>query len=93
MPALITTTAKWTVTAGQSAALHRAGAMWRRYHVRAQFMTVPEEFPGKARGEKLYPLRTGVVTYIHPQRRYVTVAIMVDGKEIKESFRLEEVLA
>lgn len=31
--------------------------------VRAQFMTVPEEFPGKARGEKLYPLRTGVVTY------------------------------
>lgn len=34
-----------------------------------------------------------VVTYIHPQRRYVTVAIMVDGKEIKESFRLEEVLA
>lgn len=38
-------------------------------------------------------LRTGVVTYIHPQRRYVTVAIMVDGKEIKESFRPEEVLA
>ena len=36
---------------------------------------------------------TGVVTYIHPQRRYVTVAIMVDGKEIKESFRPEEVLA
>ncbi len=34
-----------------------------------------------------------VVTYIHPQRRYVTVAIMVDGKEIKESFRPEEVLA
>ena len=32
--------------------------------VRAQFMTVPEEFPGKARGEKLYPLRAGVVTYI-----------------------------
>lgn len=61
--------------------------------VRAQFMTVPEEFPGKARGEKLYPLRTGVVTYIHPQRRYVTVAIMVGGREIKESFRLEEVLA
>lgn len=56
-------------------------------------MTVPEEFPGKARGEKLYPLRTGVVTYIHPQRRYVTAAIMVDGKEIKESFRPEEVLA
>lgn len=48
---------------------------------------------GLARGEKLYPLRTGVVTYIHPQRRYVTVAIMVDGKEIKESFRPEEVLA
>ena len=64
------------------------GAEWR-----AQFMTVPEEFPGKARGEKLYPLRTGVVTYIHPQRRYVTVAIMVDGKEMKESFRPEEVLA
>ena len=61
--------------------------------VRAQFMTVPEEFPGKARGEKLYSLRTGVVTYIHPQRRCVTVAIMVDGKEIKESFRSEEVLA
>lgn len=61
--------------------------------VRAQFITVPEEFPGKARGEKLYPIRTGVVTYIHPQRRYVTVAIMVDGKEIKESFRPEEVLA
>ena len=61
--------------------------------VRAQFMTVPEEFPGKARGEKLYPIRAGVVTYIHPQRRYVTVAIMVDGKEIKESFRPEEVLA
>lgn len=34
-----------------------------------------------------------VVTYIHPQRRYVTVAIMVDGKAIKESFRPEEVLA
>lgn len=50
-----------------------------------------EQF-GKVRGEKLYPLRTGVVTYIHPQRRYVTVAIMVDGKEIKESFRPEEVL-
>ena len=46
----------------------------------------------KARGEKLYPIRTGVVTYIHPQRRYVTVAIMVNGKEIKESFRPEEVL-
>lgn len=61
--------------------------------VRAQFMTVPEEFPGKARGEKLYPLRAGVVTYIHPQRRYVTVAIMVNGKEIKESSRPEEVLA
>ena len=39
--------------------------------VRAQFITVPEEFPGKARGEKLYPIR----------------------KEIKESFRPEEVLA
>jgi hypothetical protein len=39
------------------------------------------------------PIRAGVVTYIHPQRRYVTVAIMVDGKEIKESFRPEEVLA
>lgn len=38
-------------------------------------------------------IRAGVVTYIHPQRRYVTVAIMVDGKEIKESFRPEEVLA
>lgn len=61
--------------------------------VRAQFITVPEEFPGKARGEKMYPIRAGVVTYIHPQRRYVTVAIMVDGKEIKESFRPEEVLA
>lgn len=47
---------------------------------------------GKARGEKLYPIRTGVVTYIHPKRRYVTVAIMGDGKEIKESFRPEEVL-
>ena len=43
--------------------------------------------------EFLRRLRTGVVTYIHPQRRYVTVAIMVDGKEIKESFRPEEVLA
>ena len=36
--------------------------------VRAQFMTVPEEFPGKARGEKLYPLRTGVVTYRNSER-------------------------
>lgn len=74
------------------------GSVWRcgmkvGDKVRAQFMTVPEEFPGKARGEKLYPIRTGVVTHIHPQRRYVTVAIMVDGKEIKESFRPEEVLA
>ena len=60
--------------------------------VRAQFMTVPEEFPGKARGEKLYPIRTGVVTYIHPRRLYVTVAIMVNGKEIKDSFLPEEVL-
>ena len=25
--------------------------------VRAQFMTVPEEFPGKARGEKLHRWR------------------------------------
>jgi len=30
--------------------------------VRAQFMTVPEEFPGNGRGDKLHPLRTGVVT-------------------------------
>lgn len=36
--------------------------------VRAQFMTVPEEFPGKARGKKLYPPGGGAGMNAFPER-------------------------
>ena len=60
---------------------------------RAQFRTLPENFPRSGAGdEEKFPIRTGTVAYIHSKKRFVTLSVIVDGKEIKESFLPQEVM-
>lgn len=60
----------------------------------AQFRTLPDNFPRpSATDEEKFPIRTGTVVYIHPRKRFVTLSVTVDGKEIRESFLPQEVMA
>lgn len=62
--------------------------------VRAQFRTLPDNFPQNGAGdEEKFPIRAGTVVHIHPKKRFVTLAVTVDGKEIRESFLPQEVMA
>lgn len=60
--------------------------------VRARFITfstlADEPRPKK---DKIYPIRDGVVTYIHPRGRFLLVQAHARGGDIVESFRPDEV--
>lgn len=60
--------------------------------VRARFTTfsalAEHERPKK---NELYPIRDGVVTYIHPRGRFLLVQTHARGGDIVESFRPDEV--
>lgn len=55
--------------------------------VKARFMTLPNLDVGNDRSfENTYPIRDGVVTYIHPQWRYITVTADAGYGVVSESF-------
>ena len=60
--------------------------------VRARFTTfsalAEHERPKK---DELYPIRDGVVTYIHPRGRFLLVQTRTPSGNIVESFRPDEV--
>lgn len=57
--------------------------------IRAQFMTLPSEYPGSgANDEKRFPIRKGTVVYVHPKGRY----IVAKCGGVRETFFPEEVL-
>lgn len=59
--------------------------------VQARFITLPNQMTdGDNRFEVRFPLRDAVVSYIHPEGRYVTLETVLDGKRVKESFHPNE---
>lgn len=61
--------------------------------IQARFLTIPENFPGSGQPfEVMFPIRSATVVYVHPKGRYIVAATEVDGKEVRETFRPEEVL-
>lgn len=53
----------------------------------ARFKSLPNEFAGHDRSdENKYRAREGVIVYIHPKWRYITLATRTEGGTIKESF-------
>lgn len=56
--------------------------------IRAQFMTMPDPFPGSGKAEKQYPVRKATVVYVHPKGRY----IVAECKGIRETFFPEDII-
>lgn len=55
--------------------------------VRVRFRTIADLFCEENKNnDKKYQMREGVVTYIHPKGRYVTVATQTRGGTVTESF-------
>lgn len=57
--------------------------------IRAQFMTLPSEYPGSgANDEKRFPVRKGTVVYVHPKGRY----IVAECGGVRETFFPEDIV-
>lgn len=56
--------------------------------IRAQFMTMPDPFPGSGKAEKQYPVRKATVVYVHPKGRY----IVAECKGVRETFFPEDII-
>lgn len=62
--------------------------------VKARFLTLPTQCgQGKKVLEDIYPIRSGIITYIHPRNRFVCVTTHTGGGDVTETFRLCEVMA
>lgn len=61
--------------------------------VKARFITIPKTVEGRSRSiDDVCPIRSGTVTYIHPQKRFVCVTTHTGGGDVTETFRLCEVM-
>lgn len=62
--------------------------------VKARFITIPQTVEGRKRTiDDTCPIRDGVITYIHPQNRFVCVTLHTGGGDITEAFKPWEVSA
>lgn len=61
-------------------------------HVKARFVTIPKIAEGRRHSiDDTCPIRDCVVTYIHPENRFVCVTLHTGGGNITEAFKPWEV--
>lgn len=59
---------------------------------KARFQTLPALCErGKKSQDDVYPVRSGIITYIHPQNRFACVTTHTGGGDITEAFKPWEV--
>lgn len=60
--------------------------------VKVRFQTLPTQCErGKKSQDDVYPVRSGIITYIHPQNCFVCVTLHTGGGDITEAFKPWEV--
>lgn len=60
--------------------------------VKARFQTLPAQCErGQKSQEDVYPMRSGIITYIHPQNRFACVTVHTGGGDVTEAFKPWEV--
>lgn len=61
--------------------------------VKARFLTLPSPYmDDKKNTRKDFPIRAGVVTFVHPKNRFVCVTTRAGGLDVTEAFSPLEVI-